>query len=715
MTPHRLPADVFGRIPLVITLSAGLAFAQTTLSVSSGTGTPGARVSLNITLNTAVPSQVAGVQWKLNYTAADFTAITVTTGAAAAAAGKSATCSSTTPGVANCIVTGLNRNTIGSGVIATAALTVAPAPANSSSVVSATGSLGATATGTGMAVSGGSGTVVLSLPCSYSISPASASAASIGGTGRVAVTAGAGCSWTASSSALWIAVTAGASGSGNGTVSYSVTANTGTSTRTGTLTVAGRTFTVTQSGATPACSYRLSSKIVSLSGRGGTGTIAVTAAAGCGWTAASNTSWITIVAGASGSGNGTVAYAVAANSGSRWQSGTITVAGQTVQINQAGRPLRFMTATPCRVADTRRANGPLGGPSLIAGSVRDFPIAASPCGVPANADAYSLNVTAIPLRPSLGFLTIWPTGQSRPMVSSLNSSDGRIKADAVIVAAGAGGSASVYVSDASHVVLDISGYFVPESSAAEALAFYPVSPCRLMDTRQPPGTFGGPALAGGRTRAVPVLSGVCGIPATAQAYSMNFTAVPRAPRLGFLSVWPSGRPWPGVSTVNAPTGRVTANAAIISAGDGGSITVMGTQDTDLVIDLNGYFAPPGASGLAFYAMMPCRVVDTRWANVPTFGAPALSGKRTFPLSAGACQLPAQAAYVLNATVVPPTPLGFLTLWPAGLPQPGVSTLNALDGTLASNLAVVPATNGSISAYATSATELILDLSGYFSP
>ncbi|HEX8115890.1 MAG TPA: M36 family metallopeptidase, partial [Pyrinomonadaceae bacterium] len=84
--------------------------------------------------------------------------------------------------------------------------------------------------------------------CSFSISPTSASAASGGGTGTVTVTATAGCSWTAVSNASFITVTSGASGTGSGTVGYSVAANTATTSRTGTLTIAGKTFTVTQAG-----------------------------------------------------------------------------------------------------------------------------------------------------------------------------------------------------------------------------------------------------------------------------------------------------------------------------------------------------------------------------------------------------------------------------------------------------------------------------------
>ena len=79
--------------------------------------------------------------------------------------------------------------------------------------------------------------------------------------------------------------------------------------------------------------------------------------------------------------------------------------------------------------------------------------------------------------------------------------------------------------------------------------------------------------------------------------------------------------------------------------------------------------------------------------------------------------PAQAgsqAFLFNATAVPATDmLGFLTLWPQGIPQPVVSTLNALDGAITGNMAVVPSNNGSISIFAPQPTHLVLDLFGFF--
>jgi hypothetical protein len=67
--------------------------------------------------------------------------------------------------------------------------------------------------------------------------------------------------------------------------------------------------------------------------------------------------------------------------------------------------------------------------------------------------------------------------------------------------------------------------------------------------------------------------------------------------------------------------------------------------------------------------------------------------------------------VLSAAVVPPGALGYLTLWPQGQTQPLVATLNALDGAITSNLAIVPTTNGSVSAFASNSTHLIMDVFG----
>ena len=84
------------------------------------------------------------------------------------------------------------------------------------------------------------------------------------------------------------------------------------------------------------CTFSINPTSASFAAAGGTGSVTVTAGAGCGWTAVSNASFITITSGASGSGNGTVNYSVAANTASTSRNGTVTIAGQTFTVTQAG-------------------------------------------------------------------------------------------------------------------------------------------------------------------------------------------------------------------------------------------------------------------------------------------------------------------------------------------------------------------------------------------
>ncbi|HEX8355036.1 MAG TPA: M12 family metallo-peptidase, partial [Pyrinomonadaceae bacterium] len=165
----------------------------------------------------------------------------------------------------------------------------------------------------------------LTQSCSFSTSSTGQTFASGGGTGAVIVTATAGCSWTAVSNASFITITSAPGGTGGGTLSFSVAANPNTTQRTGTITVAGRTFTVTQVAAP--CTYLISPASQSFSAAAGTGSVSVTASAGCGWTAASNSGFVSVTAGSSGTGSGTVSYSVAANTGTLARAGTLTVAG----------------------------------------------------------------------------------------------------------------------------------------------------------------------------------------------------------------------------------------------------------------------------------------------------------------------------------------------------------------------------------------------------
>jgi hypothetical protein len=163
----------------------------------------------------------------------------------------------------------------------------------------------------------------------FTLSPSSTSVGVMMTIATLNVT-GPSCPWTAVPNASWIHVSLPGTGNGNGTVEYMIEPNYGAS-RTGTITIAGKTFTVQQSG----CAYTINPTGVGVGAGAGAGAIHVsTNDPGCPWTATSNAAWLTITSGGSGMAGGTVTYAVAANTGAR-RTGTLTVAGQTFTVVQA--------------------------------------------------------------------------------------------------------------------------------------------------------------------------------------------------------------------------------------------------------------------------------------------------------------------------------------------------------------------------------------------
>jgi hypothetical protein len=156
--------------------------------------------------------------------------------------------------------------------------------------------------------------------------------------------------------------------------------------------------------------------------------------------------------------------------------------------------------------------------------------------------------------------------------------------------------------------------FSANQVSTEALTFIAITPCRLVDTRGAAAgfngisPFSGPSIPAAGTITIPVQSPTeattdttpapCGvIPSIAQAYSFNLTVVPTVAgtAVDYVSLWPAGSAQPFVSTLDDPQGAIAANAAIVPAGTpSGGISVYndGPATTDVIIDMNGYFAAP---------------------------------------------------------------------------------------------------------------------------
>jgi len=164
--------------------------------------------------------------------------------------------------------------------------------------------------------------------CTFALNPPTVAVPAAGG-GGPSLSLTTTCAWTATTNVPWITLTS-PTGSGSASLGFTVASNNGAA-RSGTISVGSATTTINQASG---CSVNLNPTVVDAAVAGVTGSVAVSSAASCSWSALSGASWITITSGATGSGNGTVGYSVAANTGGA-RSGTISVGSATTTINQA--------------------------------------------------------------------------------------------------------------------------------------------------------------------------------------------------------------------------------------------------------------------------------------------------------------------------------------------------------------------------------------------
>ncbi len=247
-----------------------------------------------------------------------------------------------------------------------------------------------------------------------------------------------------------------------------------------------------------------------------------------------------------------------------------------------GATAGYAPLTPTRVLDTRNGTG-IGGQRAVvpAGGTTAFPVAGT-AGVPADAAGVMLNVTATE-EGADGYLTVFPCGGAVPPSSSVNYRAGRDVANQAASAIGAGGQVCVSSFAPSHVVIDVLGWYGPTAPAG----YVPLTPARVLDTRQPNAVFAGKVPARGAIQ-LPVL-GQGGIPATGvSAAAINLTVdQPGGP--GFVTAYPCGAAQPLASNLNYGTGQVVANLATVAVSGPGTVCIFTWAATYLVVDVSGYF------------------------------------------------------------------------------------------------------------------------------
>jgi hypothetical protein len=262
---------------------------------------------------------------------------------------------------------------------------------------------------------------------------------------------------------------------------------------------------------------------------------------------------------------------------------------------------------PVRLLDTRIGQAACDAPGspLQARQVRAVMARRTCAGLIIPNDALALvgNVTAVNA-PSPGYVTLYPSGVARPMVSNINFAAGQVLSNAVTVGLGADGVFNLYSYERTDFVIDVSGYFsasaAADSNGVAGLLYYPLAtPVRLLDTRAgQPACFtpGAPLLANStRTQSS---TGSCqgqSVPATAQAVVGNVAVVntTTAARSGYVTLYPTGGARPVVANISYAPGQTLTNAFTVGLG-GGSFNVYAFSELHLTADLSGYYAPERA-------------------------------------------------------------------------------------------------------------------------
>lgn len=389
--------------------------------------------------------------------------------------------------------------------------------------------------------------------------------------------------------------------------------------------------------------------------------------------------------------------------------------------------------TPVRLLDTRAGQPGCDatGAPIVAGVDRTQ-LARRTCSgvtIPSNALAITGNISPVPN--AGGYLTLYPSNVSRPLVANSNFAPGEIVNNVYTVGLGNDGSFKIHVSTTTDVVIDVTGYYAPPAAAnSVGLYFHPLpSPVRLLETRvgQPGCDAPASPLLGGsvRTQSGRVTCNGVTIPNSALALVGNAAVVYPAAS-GYITLFPGNAVQPHVANGNFVGGDIVNTPFNVGLGTDGTFKIFTTTTTDMVIDVLGYYSSEATdingTGLLFYPLSaPVRLLDSRVGqpgcftpSTPFVGAIEYSQQAR--VNCGGQNIPPVASAIVgNVTTVNPL-AGYLTLWPSNVTRPLVAALNFGDGQIANrHFTVALGADGTFKLYPSATTDLVFDLSGYFAP
>ncbi|MFG2339890.1 PKD domain-containing protein [Streptomyces yangpuensis] len=371
------------------------------------------------------------------------------------------------------------------------------------------------------------------------------------------------------------------------------------------------------------------------------------------------------------------------------KAGAVNTVTRNVRVDYA--PSGYTAVEPFRVLDTRE-RGSLEAPHPTAIAL---PVGLTDSKHPQSGSmaAAVLNVTVTGATQDT-HLSVWPSGQPRPITSNVNIKAGGTASNTITVPTGPEGTVLAQLNAGSAaLIVDFVGYYQPNTGRR----FTPLAPARVLDTR----TTGG-KLGGGQTRTVKV-AGVGGIPADATAVAFNLTSTGTTQNTHVIA-YPDPAKRTATSNLNPEPGVDKSNQAIVPVGPDGTVTLYNNSGaTDLILDAVGYYAQQG-KGL-FTPVAPTRLADTRSTGRIAPGATTTVGG--IPVNA--------LGAVVNITATDTTAAGFLAAHADGAARPEASSLNTRPGVPVPNHVTTPAAGGRIAIWNSwgGSNHVITDLLGYF--
>jgi hypothetical protein len=380
---------------------------------------------------------------------------------------------------------------------------------------------------------------------------------------------------------------------------------------------------------------------------------------------------------------------------------------------------KYFPVSASRLLDTRAAVGAPDRP-LGAGGTLQLQVGGRGSVPTTGVAAVVLNLTATGGTTN-SYLAAYPSGTTRPGVSSLNFVRGGTRANNVTVPVGTGGKIAIYNALGSvEVVADVLGYYSSGETLTGGNEFGTLEPERLVDTRL---DEEGPLASKDLLLAyVDFGMPVGSLNKSVRAVALNITAIGGAGG-GFLTTWDgAGTSIPNTSTLNYSAGVTTPNMAVVKTAlctDCDSPPPVqfavyngGARPVGVLIDLVGVYYNDGTVGLRFSAVTPRRISDSRTPLNAKPLAPNTAQTVTAPSTVAGS---ATVALVTNTTAVRPTASTYLTLYRGGSARPTVSNLNAAAGATVANAAVVElSTTNTFMVYNRAGTgHFLVDVTGRF--